>query len=141
MIVRSAAVATRATRVTTRSAFTLMEIMVVVAIIVILAGVSVVGITHYMEEAKISATRAKINTIETAAGTYYTKHGEYPTDLTILTSNVDGGPAALETSQIKDEWQQPIVIDVSQRSATGKPLIYSNGPPGENRRISNQDQQ
>jgi general secretion pathway protein G len=140
MIVRT--VAARGARAGTRNAFTLMEIMVVVAIIVILAGVSVVAVTRYMEEARISATKVKIAAIETAASAYYTKHGVYPDDLSLLYNKQnDGLDAYLDVSQVKDEWGQFIVIDVSQKSQTGKPLIYSNGPPGTGTRISNQDQQ
>jgi general secretion pathway protein G len=138
MIVRT--VPSRAARAATRAAFTLMEIMVVVAIIVILAGVSVVAVTRYMEEARISATKVKIAAVETAASTWFTAHGEYPSDLHLLTSPEQGRTTALlEPSQIEDEWHQPLVIDVTQKSATGKPLIYSPGAPGSNQRITNFD--
>jgi general secretion pathway protein G len=135
MIVRS--LATRSARVARRTAFTLMEIMVVVAIIVILAGVSVVAVTRYMEQARIDATRAKIATIEKAVQDYYNRNHEYPASLEVLCQRDPTGlPAYLEEKDIYDEWNHPIILDASQRNATDRPKIYSNGG-GEGGLISN----
>jgi general secretion pathway protein G len=137
MIVRTV---TRGTRTATRAAFTLMEIMVVVAIIVILAGVSVVAVTRYMEQARVDATRAKLKTVETAVSDFYNRNHEYPANLEILTQRIGGLPAYLENKDIVDEWGHEILIDQSQRHPqTDRPLIYSNGPnPGDpNSRITN----
>jgi general secretion pathway protein G len=136
MIVRTA---TRASRATSRAAFTLMEIMVVVAIIVILAGVAVVSVTRYMEQARVDATRAKIAHIEIGVQDFYNRNHEYPTSLEVLTQRVGGLPAWCESKEIMDEWGHEIMIDPSQRHPqTDKPLIYSNGPnPGDpNSRIT-----
>jgi hypothetical protein len=124
MIVRT--VAARGSRAATRAAFTLMEIMVVVAV------------THYMESARVDATRAKLHTIEIAVTEYYQKNHEYPANLGILTQRSnETGTASLEPDQIRDEWGQEIMIDPNTRSATGRPLIYSNGAPGTNQPIKN----
>jgi general secretion pathway protein G len=130
MIVRN--VARQGARTATRAAFTLMEIMVVVAIIVILAGVSVVAVTRYMEQARVDATHAKLKTIETALSVYYTRNHEYPASLEVLTQRSQGLDAYLDRDSIFDEWGHEIMIDTTQRSDSGRPLIYSGGPnPGD----------
>jgi general secretion pathway protein G len=138
MIVRT--VAARGARAATRSAFTLMEIMVVVAIIVILAGISVVAVTGYMERARVDATKAKLHTVETAVSDYNNRHHEYPANLEVLTQRDGALPAYLDHDAIFDEWGREIVIDPNQRHPqTDRPLIYSQGPnPGDaSSRISN----
>jgi general secretion pathway protein G len=130
MIVRT--VAARTARRATRAAFTLMEIMVVVAIIVILAGVSVVAVTRYMEQARVDATRAKLKTVETAVSDYHNRNHEYPANLQVLTVPSGGLPAYLDVEQTRDEWGRDIHIDPNQTSPTGRPLIWSDGPtPGD----------
>jgi general secretion pathway protein G len=130
MIVRT--VAARGTRAVTRAAFTLMEIMVVVAIIVILAGVSVVAVTRYMEQARVDATRAKLKTIETAVSDFHNRNHEFPPNLETLTQPANGLPAYLDRDAIVDEWGREIHIDPNSTSPTGRPLIYSDGPnPGD----------
>src|SRR5262249_3664667 len=138
MIVRT--VAARGSRAATRAAFTLMEIMVVVAIIVILAGISVVAVTGYLERARVDATKARIHTVETAALQYYTNHNEYPASIESHTQREGPLPALLDRDSIVDEWGREIIIDANQRNPqTDKPLIYSQGPnPGDpSSRISN----
>jgi general secretion pathway protein G len=138
MIVRT--VAARGTRAATRSAFTLMEIMVVVAIIVILAGISVVAVTGYMERARVDATKAKLHTVETAVSDYNNRHHEYPANLEVLTQRDGALPAYLDHDSIFDEWGHEIILDPNQRHPqTDRPLIYSQGPnPGDaSSRISN----
>jgi len=131
MIVRT--VPARSFRAVSRAAFTLMEIMVVVAIIVILAGVSVVAVTRYMEQARVDATHAKLKTIETAVSDYYNRHHEYPANLEILTERIGGLPAYFDRDTIIDEWGREIVIDPNTRhQGTDRVLIYSQGPnPGD----------
>jgi general secretion pathway protein G len=138
MIVRT--LPARGTRAATRAAFTLMEIMVVVAIIVILAGISVVAVSGYLERAKVDATRAKLHTIETAVTDFHTRHNEYPASLEVLTQRDGPLPAYLDRDSIFDEWGREFVIDPNQRHPqTDRPMIYSQGPsPGDaSGRISN----
>jgi type II secretory pathway pseudopilin PulG len=109
-----------------------MEIMVVVAIIVILAGVSVVAVTRYIEQARVDATIAKLKTIETAVTDYHNRAHAYPQNLLELTEPEGGLPAYLNKSAIVDEWGNQFVLDIGQSSKTGRPLIYSTGPnPGD----------
>jgi len=120
-----------------RAAFTLMEVLVVVAIIVVLAGIATVSF-KYLSGAKEDATRAKIKKVETAVVSYNLRNKQFPTDLVSLTQvQPDNSQAYLEPGDILDEWGQPIELDLSQMSPTGKPKIWSRGEPGTGRAISN----
>ena len=67
-------------RSTSRSGFTLVELLVVIGIIAILAGVVSVAAGSAINAAKRAKTSAFATQIQTAVLNYYTEYGVYPTD-------------------------------------------------------------
>lgn len=132
---------TQLTRQTKRLGFTLMEIIVVVAIILILAGSGVVVYTTMLSSAKEDRAKLDCKSLDQAVTVYFAKHSQYPGSLQELAQRQpDGNPAILTEKGLVDPWGNPYVYDQNSRHAqTDKPLIYSNGPPGLNKRISNWD--
>ena len=117
-------------RVTRRSAFTLLEVLVVVAILVILAGVASISIFRYMEDAKVSRARADMAVLEKAYKTYYSQHGEYPQDPTLVYPLLEQGAAAFE-SPWSGVTYVPQLQEVPQVDGTVTPRIYFVcQPPG-----------
>jgi general secretion pathway protein G len=126
----------RSNRAARRLAFTLMEVLVVVAILVILAGVGGVMYMRYLDEAKVSKAKIDIKALADVVETYYLKNNEYPASLVILTQPQDGERAYLEPQAIMDPWSHEYMIEPNTvNPATGKPLIYSNGPGGGGQQI------
>jgi prepilin-type N-terminal cleavage/methylation domain-containing protein len=114
----------------TRSAFTLMEVLVVVAIIFILASVSTLVVFRYLDESKEKIAKAGVKTIDQAVTAHKTLHGNFPQSLAELTQSNDGKAAALEEEALLDPWQQPYVYEPQTLNPkTKKPLIYSKGDP------------
>jgi len=114
-----------------------MEVMVVVAILVILAGVGSVAVFHYLDEAKIKTARLNIKNIEQAVMDYKLSHDDWPADLTVLTQKEGSKNAALDDRQLIDPWNQRYQLDAGTLSKTGKPHIFSAGPPGSGEVIQN----
>ena len=91
------------------------------------------------DQPKIDATRIKIQAIQTAVQNYQIINGVWPNTVEQLTQpDNKGRPPALRVEDITDSWGNRIIIDHNQGDAT-RPLIYSTGPPGKNRKISNLD--
>jgi hypothetical protein len=87
--------------------------------------------------------RAKMDTkaLQTVVTSYYASHEVYPNTLDELTQvQPDGSPALVDAKGLIDPWGNPYIYDpTSRHPKTDRPLIYSNGPPGQNKRISNWD--
>ena len=66
-------------KICTNSAYTLLEIMVVVVIIGILIGLVAPNIVGNVDEARVTAARADIETLVTALERYYMDNSSYPT--------------------------------------------------------------
>jgi type II secretory pathway pseudopilin PulG len=114
-----------------------MEVLVVVAILVILAGVGSVAVFHYLDEAKVKTATLGIKNVESAVMDWKMNHDDFPTDLTVLTQPEGAKKAALDENQLLDPWGQRYQIDPNTQSKTGKPHIFSNGPPGSGQVIQN----
>lgn len=132
-------VLTRRVRSSTRVGFTLMEVLVVVAILVILAGVASVAVFGYLDKANYDGAKLTIAKIETAVMAFKVQNGDFPAEISVLAQPLNGMPASLEQKDLIDPWGQPYVLDVGTLSATGKPRIYSPGPPGTGTPVTNFD--
>jgi len=121
---------------TARRGFTLMEMMVVVAIIIILIGISVPFVINYWNNSKIDATKAKIQNMQNAAQTYMMNNNVWPSAEQLIQADPSGRQPVLRQQDIIDSWGNPIVIDPQGGDGT-RPHIYSQGPPGSGRQISN----
>jgi general secretion pathway protein G len=123
-----------------RAGFTLMEIMVVVAIILILASAGVVVTTSMLAQAKIDRAKMDVKSLEGVVTTYYTRHQQYPQTLNELLQRdpIDNTPAPLTEAGLMDPWRQYYVYEPGNlHQLTGKPKIYSPGPPDAPVQISN----
>ncbi|MGL5754321.1 MAG: type IV pilin protein [Paraclostridium sp.] len=69
--------------------FTLIELLVVIAIIGILAVVAVPALFKNIEKAKIADLESNISAIKSASLSYYSDNGNYPTDMTKISSELE----------------------------------------------------
>lgn len=60
--------------------FTLVEIMIVVAIIALLAVIAIPALLHQKMKANDAMAKSTLRVISTAAESYYTANGSYPTN-------------------------------------------------------------
>lgn len=103
--------------------FTLIELMVVIVIIGLLAGAVVVRYVKYLEEAKITATRAKIRTLKDLITIYKITGRKYPADI------MDLVPEYVEdATTMKDGWGNEIKYIVPGENG---PFDLVSGGPDE----------
>ncbi|HYV37502.1 MAG TPA: type II secretion system protein GspG [Gemmataceae bacterium] len=92
-------------------------------------------------DSRVSRTRHQVMTLDHAVNAYRLRNGALPPNLAIMTERQpDGGPALLiDNNSIVDPWSQPFHYDPNQLCPeSGKPLIWSDGPPGvSNAKIAN----
>ena len=102
--------------------FTLIEIMVVVIILGLLAGIVLPKILGREEEAKVSAAKVQIKSIESALDGFKLDNGFYPT--------TDQGLTALikkpEVGRIPDKWNEGGYLKPSRipKDPWGKDFLY-----------------
>jgi general secretion pathway protein G len=118
-----------------RAAFTLVELLLVVAIIGILVGIALPKFTGRTREARITATRADIESISTAIRLYELDIGDFPRTLQELVTAPPGagqrwkGPY-LEKGMPVDPWSQNYIYAApGTRNPNGFDL-HSLGPDG-----------
>ena len=93
--------------ISSKSGFTLIEVMLVVVIIGILAGVVMVNVKGQGDQARKNATRASISAIDTAVNLYETSTSRMPKSLDELCVGIDGMPPLLKKNQLNDSWGTP----------------------------------
>src|SRR5262249_56744489 len=82
-------------RVVSRAAFTLMEMLVVVAILVVLAGAAIPIYLSYLDGARRDRARIDVTNLERAVDAYAAQHGgQYPESLPQLTGPPQPRPRA-----------------------------------------------
>jgi general secretion pathway protein G len=108
-----------------RSGFTLVELLMVVCILGILYAGARLIFTGQDQEARITATRGSITTIEQAVQIFGMKHnGKMPDTLEELTQGTDDAPGLLKEGALNDSWGTPFSY-----SKSGKKFkITSAGP-------------
>jgi len=74
-----------------RKGFTLIEIMIVVAIIAILASIAIPNFISYRQTAQTNSCKANIKQLRAAVEAYQIKYNAYPTTLSNLTTDPNGG--------------------------------------------------
>jgi Type II secretion system (T2SS), protein G len=91
-------------------------------------------------DTRIAIARMDVKSLETVVMTYKTRHDVFPHTLEELTvtNSFDNVPPLLTEDQITDPWGNHYIYDPTQLHPTfGTPLIWSKGPPGENKSIKN----
>lgn len=109
-----------------RSGFTLLEVLVVVAILVILASVATFAVVRYMRDAKLNQATLQMQKIEQACKAYFTQTGgNYPQSLQELVVPGQAGPPLLEggADAITDPWGKPYNIDLESDSVGNQRLV------------------
>jgi len=102
------------------SGFTLLEVMIVLIIVAILAGLVAVNVMGRPDEAKATATKTNISTIQGALKMYRLDNGAYPT--------TDQGLKALierpTTPPVPGSWSQGGYLSAPAEDGWGKPYEY-----------------
>ena len=109
-----------------RNAFSLIEIMVVVAIIGTLLGLVSWKILSAGTGAKITATRARMQTVRQALELYKMDQRKYPAagDLKILTQvPANRSDSYLEDDQLNDAWGNPFQYSVPGKNGKAFDLV------------------
>jgi hypothetical protein len=90
---------------------------------------------------KVDRARMDVRMLEQATLFYWSRHNRYPTTLEELTvPQAEGDRTVVEPKALIDPWGNPYFYEPEMRHAGNDfPLIYSNGPPGANKRIRNWD--
>lgn len=130
--------------------FTLIEVMVVVVILAILASIIVPRILSRPEQARITAAKQDILSIQNAMALYKLDNGFYPTTdqgIAALVSKPSGDPVPQNYAENgylkklpKDPWGNP--YQYANPGKHGSIDIWSEGPPnasGQNQEIGNWD--
>jgi general secretion pathway protein G len=117
---------------TTRTAFTLLEVLVVVAIIVMLAGVGGYYLMARYEEAKVQRARIDVNTLSDAVETYRLNNGDFPASIDMLAQmQPNGGMPLIPPDKVMDPWGQMYQIDPTGANNNGlKADVFTTTPQG-----------
>ena len=120
----------------------IVTVIVIASLLLVAALVVAPGLvlySHFDAQARRDRAKVDIKLLETAVEKYFLDFNEYPQNLQILTQpDPNGNRAVLEQKDLIDPWKQPYAFDPSQlHPQTGRPRIFSQGPPGENIPISN----
>jgi len=95
---------------------------------------------NYLEKEKEKRAKADIVVIEEATKIWNENYGSFPPCLEVLAEpQPNGDPAVIDKRMLVDPWGQNYVYDSSSilGSLGRDPHIYSQGPPGQGKFISN----
>jgi general secretion pathway protein G len=117
-----------------RRGFTLLEILMVVAIIVVLAGIGSYYLIPMLAKSEEDVAKLKARDLDTPVQTYYMRHHQWPTDLSVLTQpdpENDNKPYVPDEG-ILDPWNQPYQLNAAGPHNKGaKPDIFTMSPSGK----------
>ena len=130
-----------ARRAARKGGFTLVELLVVVAIIGILGTIAVINVPKWLNDARVTACRELINTIQTSMNSYYADNGTLPDSLDALVESTDDRDPYIKGGKDKllDPWGTPIEYTPGRRGNFG---LRSAGPDqqlGNDDDITNDD--
>lgn len=108
-----------------KKGFTLIELMIALVIIGIIAGGSIYFAMTYLENAKRTATKTKLQNLQVVLMSYKSEKGEYPKSLEDLVS-----AGFLKKPLPKDGWDKTFVYRVTPGGKKEYEL-YSYGPQGK----------
>ena len=110
-----------------RTAFTLIELLLVLVILAVLAAVVVPKFTNRSEQARVTAAKTGISSIETALDAFEVDNGRYPTSDERLDALVNA-PANMQN------WHGPYIKGGVPTDPWGNPYVYrypgANNPNG-----------
>jgi general secretion pathway protein G len=122
-----------------RSGFTMVELMAVIVIIGLLAGVVAINVVGKIDKARVTATKANLKILHSAANQFKMDTGRFPSeelgldDLVVQPTDVTNWDPSgyLQTTEIpKDAWGNEFYYQMY--TDTGKPfVIISWGADGE----------
>ena len=116
---------------TSRTAFTLLEVLVVVAIIVMLAGVGGYYLLARYEDSKLSRAKIDCEGLSSQAETFKLNTGNYPTSIQQLTQAQDAHGAMVPPDKIIDPWGKPYQIDPNgPHNGGNKADVFTTSPKG-----------
>ncbi len=106
--------------------FTLVELLVTVAILGVLATVAIGEIWDYIDDAKQTGTKAKLESIKTQVMMFKRKHNRVPDDLEVLLEPDDRnkGEPWLSEDDIRDAWGNRVYIIHGDRSSQFEIVSY-----------------
>jgi general secretion pathway protein G len=125
----------RRSRVTYRSAFTLIELLLVLVILAVLAAVVVPKFTNRSEQARITAAKTQISAFKTSLDAFEVDCGRFPTTEEGLRALVEQ-PAGVQNwhgymkTVPNDPWGNPYVYRYPGTMDPNGYDVYSMGPDG-----------
>jgi hypothetical protein len=97
-------------------------------------------VASVLTQDRVSKAKVDIVSLEKAVQAFNAKHGRFPDSLKQLTENDGDNPAMLKVEALIDPWGQAYQFEPNNLNPkTRTPLIYSQGPPGQNMPIRNWD--
>ena len=114
-----------------RAGFTLIELLVAIAILGILGTVVIKAVSGYIDEAKQTGTKTKVDTVHAQVETFRRKHNDLPRDLDdllqpdIMNNNV---PYLDNEDDIYDAWAHK--MELRKGDKTGQFEVVSLGANG-----------
>ena len=109
------------------TAFTLIELLLVLVILAVLAAVVVPKFTNRSEQARVTAAKTGISSIETALDAFEVDNGRYPTSDERLDALVNAPPNV-------QNWHGPYIKGGVPTDPWGNPYVYrypgANNPSG-----------
>src|SRR5262249_31291418 len=102
-------------------------------------GVATPIYIRYLDDSKITATRASVENLSKTVELFYTKFDRYPQNLQELLTPPDGGLPLVKQKDLKDSWGRDFryTYPGTQNQAYGLPDIWSEGPLNHNAPIGN----